>query len=538
MICLIEKKILNRFVDQLPRDPSINSQSREVLNSCYSLITPAPVSNPSLLAWSNELAQQFAIKTPDQNSEDLHILAGNTIHPEMKPFAACYGGHQFGHWANQLGDGRAITLGELEDASGKLWELQLKGAGPTPYSRSGDGRAVLRSSLREFIASEAMFHLGVPSTRALSLIKTGDPVVRDMFYDGNPLQEPGAITSRMAPTFLRFGNFEIHASRKDHVTLQKLTDWAITHHFPQIKVGDSNYVIQFFKEICHKTALLMIEWERVGFVHGVMNTDNMSILGLTIDYGPFGWLDDYNPMFTPNTTDLPRRRYAFEQQASIALWNLERLASALMFLTQSMTETHPKAHEEFTLCLEFYISTYNSEYFKMMSHKLGLIGELNEEDRQRILELKNILQKGSVDWTLFYHSLRVGNSEIEELLKESKDSLYSLLNNAFYESPSDEFKSEMNNWLEGYFDSVLKFKDLEQERLKIMDSTNPKFIPRNYILYQVIEDVEKGNFESFNEFYKTLKTPYVVSNSTDYKSLKRPDWAKNTAGCSTLSCSS
>jgi uncharacterized protein YdiU (UPF0061 family) len=282
----------------------------------------------------------------------------------------------------------------------------------------------------------------------------------------------------------------------------------------------------------------MIQWERVGFVHGVMNTDNMSILGLTIDYGPFGWLDDYDPSFTPNTTDLPRRRYAFEQQASIALWNLERLASALLTLTETLTESHSNSHADFSKSIEFYISTYNTEYFKMMSRKLGLKGELLDVDNKRILELKNILQKSSVDWTLFYTCLRKSKSEMKAFLNGSKDDFYKILNQALYELPSEEFQTEINVWLEWYFNLVLKFDTEDQVRFQMMDSANPKFIPRNYLLYQVIEDVEKGNLEILNELIQTLKTPYAESKRVDFNQLKRPDWAKNTAGCSTLSCSS
>jgi uncharacterized protein with ACT and thioredoxin-like domain len=223
----------------------------------------------------------------------------------MEPYAACYGGHQFGNWAGQLGDGRAITLGEVVNERGERWELQLKGAGPTPYSRTADGRAVLRSSIREFLCSEAMHHLGVPTTRALSVVTTGDAVVRDMFYDGNAEEEPGAIVCRVAPSFIRFGNFEIFAARNDLAMLEQLVDFTIARDFAHLMVMPdvSARRAAWYAEVCERTARLMVHWMRVGFVHGVMNTDNMSILGLTIDYGPYGWIDDFNPNWTPNTTD-------------------------------------------------------------------------------------------------------------------------------------------------------------------------------------------------------------------------------------------
>jgi uncharacterized protein YdiU (UPF0061 family) len=247
----------------------------------------------------------------------------------MRPYAARYGGHQFGVWAGQLGDGRAITLGELMPRPGERWELQLKGAGRTPYSRTADGRAVLRSSVREFLCSEAMHFLGVPTTRALSLVATGDIVVRDMFYDGNPMPEPGAVVCRVAPSFVRFGNFEIHASRGENELLQRLADYIITEHFKELGPPTPEVYKLWFEEVCRRTGVMIAHWMRVGFVHGVMNTDNMSILGLTIDYGPYGWLEGYDPAWTPNTTDLPGRRYAYGRQPDVAAWNLARLANAL-----------------------------------------------------------------------------------------------------------------------------------------------------------------------------------------------------------------
>ena len=239
------------------------------------------------------------------------------------------GGHQFGHWAGQLGDGRAISLGEAVLADGQRRELQLKGAGPTPYSRSADGRAVLRSSIREFLCSEAMHHLGIPTTRALSLVGTGEGVVRDMFYDGHPEVEPGAIVCRVAPSFLRFGHFELPSQRGDTSLLQALADFCIARDFPHLRGRGEPLYADWFAEVCERTARLVAGWMRVGFVHGVLNTDNMSILGLAIDYGPYGWIDAYDPDWTPNTTDATGRRYRFGWQPRVANWNLGQLARAL-----------------------------------------------------------------------------------------------------------------------------------------------------------------------------------------------------------------
>jgi uncharacterized protein YdiU (UPF0061 family) len=284
----------NSFVRDLPGDPESGPRLRQVDGALWSSVQPEPVAAPRLLAHSREMAARLGFSEADVASPGFaQVFGGNALLPGMQPFAANYGGHQFGHWAGQLGDGRAISLGEVVDAAGDRWELQLKGAGPTPYSRNADGRAVLRSSIREFLCSEAMHHLGVPTTRALSLVGTGESVVRDMFYDGHPRAEPGAIVCRAAPSFLRFGSFELPYARGDVVLLRRLADFCIDRDFGGASHAD------WFGEVCERTARMIAHWMRVGFVHGVMNTDNMSILGLTIDYGPYGWVDDYDPDWTP-----------------------------------------------------------------------------------------------------------------------------------------------------------------------------------------------------------------------------------------------
>src|SRR5690606_667903 len=323
-------------------DPATGPGVRQVHGAAWSRVMPAPVAAPRLVADSPEVAARLGFDADDRADPAFAaVFGGNALLPGMDPWAANYGGHQFGHWAGQLGDGRATSLGEAIDADGGRHELQLKGAGPTPYSRGADGRAVLRSSLREFLCSEAMHHLGVPTTRALSLVATGEAVVRDMFYDGHPRPEPGAIVCRVAPSFLRFGSFELPASRGDVVLLRALAEFCIWRDFPWLLGGragrplaalreagafDEALFAAWFHEVCVRTARLVGHWMRVGFVHGVLNTDNMSILGLTIDYGPYGWIDDYDPDWTPNTTDAQGRRYRFGWQPRVAHWNLGRLA--------------------------------------------------------------------------------------------------------------------------------------------------------------------------------------------------------------------
>ena len=271
----------------------------------YSRVDPSPVAAPRTAAWSSEVAAKLGLTEADIASPFFaQVFGGNGLMAGMQPWASNYGGHQFGAWAGQLGDGRAISLGEVLTAQGERLELQLKGAGTTPYSRGADGRAVLRSSIREFLCSEAMHHLGVPTTRALSLVVTGDMVERDMFYDGHPQDEPGAIVCRVAPSFIRFGHFELPTSRGDVALLRQLVDFTIRRDFPELTGTGETLYGDWFAEVCTRTARMIAHWMRVGFVHGVMNTDNMSILGLTIDYGPYGWVDDFvsdDPVGTDDT---------------------------------------------------------------------------------------------------------------------------------------------------------------------------------------------------------------------------------------------
>ena len=299
----------NRFTRELPADPETANFCRQVQEACYSRVRPVSVAKPELVAYAREVAQILDL-TPAacETAEFAEVFAGNRQLQGMDPYATCYGGHQFGNWAGQLGDGRAINLGEVVNGRGERWALQLKGAGLTPYSRMADGLAVLRSSVREFLCSEAMFHLGVPTTRALSLVKTGEQVVRDMFYDGNAKPEPGAVVCRVAPSFTRFGSFQIFSSRGEVEVLRQLLDYTLRTDFPHLGPPSKETYLQWYREVVERTAEMIAHWMRVGFVHGVMNTDNMSILGLTIDYGPYGWLEDYDPHWTPNTTGAQGRR--------------------------------------------------------------------------------------------------------------------------------------------------------------------------------------------------------------------------------------
>lgn len=515
---LSEIRFKNDFVKAFNGDESGDIQSRQTPGALYSKAMPTPVKKVALLAWSDELAKELGIERPTEQN-DIDILGGNLVTPSMYPYAACYAGHQFGNWAGQLGDGRAITLGEL-DANGKTWELQLKGAGQTPYSRRADGRAVLRSSLREYMMSEAMHYLGLPTTRALSLVTTGDKVMRDMFYDGHPEYETGAIVMRVSPSFLRFGNFEILAARNEIDNLKKLVDWTIERYYPHIK--EENKVIIWFREIVERTANLMVEWMRVGFVHGVMNTDNMSILGLTIDYGPYSFVDDYDPNFTPNTTDLPGRRYAFSRQPSVAQWNLGCLAGALAPLFEGT--------EQLVAELEHYGEFFWKKYYSMIGNKLGL-DKVKPEDADLIGELEKTLSKVKPDMTIFYQlliDLPLHFENEQEILTHFKES--------FYREPDAIERETFYSLISNYIKRIKSNTCSREDSIRMMKESNPRFILRNYLLHQAIEELEKGENKLFIKLQEAMKKPY--SNEFDDFFVKRPAWATQKAGCSMLSCSS
>lgn len=516
------KKYKNEFVENFEGDETGDSRPRQTPGAFYSKAIPTPVKEPKLLAWSDDLASELGIQRP-QDQIEVEILGGNHLAPTMYPYAACYAGHQFGNWAGQLGDGRAITLGEWETVANNSWELQLKGAGPTPYSRRADGRAVLRSSVREFLMSEAMHHLGVPTTRALSLVSTGEPVLRDMFYNGNAQYEPGAIVMRVAPSFLRFGNYEMLTSRNEIDSLRRLVDWTINKYYPQFQGEDK--VISWYREVTERTASLMVEWLRVGFVHGVMNTDNMSILGLTIDYGPYSFLDDYDPDFTPNTTDLPGRRYAFGQQSSIALWNLSCLAGAIAPL---FPDTNLLVEE-----LEYYKKDFFKKYHAMLGNKLGL-DQVRPKDVALLDELENMLSTVKPDMTIFYQLLMDLSLETEEIGKD--EGILKHFEESFYSTIEGDKKELFTRFIRSYIIRIKLNTISREDSVKKMKQHNPRIILRNYMLHQAIEGLENGNDQLFKELQEAMKTPYSKNHDKFFN--KRPQWATKMAGCSMLSCSS
>ena len=525
MTTVEQLRFVDDFVRTLPGDPRADNHTRQVRQACYSRVEPTPVPAPELIVLVPEVAALLGLEpspalvdnsappsggaaSPEQ-VRLVDVLAGNRILPGMAPYAACYGGHQFGTWAGQLGDGRAITLGEVEHA-GETWELQLKGAGPTPYSRTSDGRAVLRSSLRELVCSEAMFHLGVPTTRALSLVTTGSAVMRDLLYDGHPAHEPGAVVCRVAPSFLRFGSYELPASRDDKATLQALVDFTLAKFYPGLTVAE------MFTEVAQRTAWLLAEWMRVGFVHGVMNTDNMSILGLTIDYGPYGWLEPFDPSWTPNITDAANRRYRFGNQPAIAHWNLAQLAKALAPLCDDL--------DPLRRTVDQFPREFAALHRGTMLRKLGLSGRGDTivEDDGLLAALGELMSTIEVDYTLFFRRL----AEPERLSE------------ACYGEVGPVERAMLDRWL-GRYRARAGIEGLsDAERAARICEVNPIYVPRNYLVQEVITATEKGDRKEVHLLLDVLRDPYRERAGLERYAQKRPEWARHKPGCSMLSCSS
>jgi serine/tyrosine/threonine adenylyltransferase len=516
----------HRFLRDLPADPEQGHHSRPVVGAAYSHVTPTPVPAPRLVALADEVAELLGLDPEVARSPEwVEVWAGNRLLPGMRPYAVSYGGHQFGHWAGQLGDGRAITLGEVVGPHGPL-EVQLKGAGPTPYSRRADGRAVLRSSVREFLCSEAMHHLGVPTTRALALVETGEPILRDMFYDGNAAHEPGAIVVRVAPSFLRFGNYQLFAARQETGLLASLVDHTLRHHFPHLVVGDPGpqAIAAMLGEVAERTAAMIVHWHRVGFVHGVMNTDNLSILGLTIDYGPYGWLEGYDPDWTPNTTDAGQGRYRFGHQPLVGAWNLARLAEALYPLVGEA----PPLEE----ALARYAATLQPAMLEMRLRKLGL-GAPRPGDEALLKEHEAVLRVVETDWTLFHRAL----AKVDPAAPDDA-ALIAPLAAAWYAEPDAEGRAQIAAWVRSWLHRAEADEPDAGRRRAAMDAVNPKYVLRNWLAQLAIDRAAQGDPGGVVELLEVLRRPYDEQAGNERFAARRPEWARSRPGCSMLSCSS
>ena len=534
---LDDLKFDNSFVNTLPADPIEDNYCRQVSNASFSNVRPKLSSAPKLISFSTEMAEALNLHESVCSTKTFtEVFSGNKVLSEMHPCATVYGGHQFGNWAGQLGDWRAINLGEVLTIDNTRWTLQLKGAGPTPYSRTADGLAVLRSSIREYLCSEAMYHLGIPTTRALSICLTGEEVERDMFYDGNPKKELGAVVCRVAPSFTRFGHFQLPAAMQNYDLLRKLIDYTIRFDFPEMALPvdstdqfSNESILEWFQEVCKRTAMMVVEWMRVGFVHGVMNTDNMSILGLTIDYGPYGWLENYDPDWTPNTTDANGRRYRYGNQPQVALWNLVQLANALYPLIK---ESSPLEN-----ALKSYQETYDRYNQSMLASKLGLKEFSPKTDGKLTEDLFQLLSEVETDMTIFFRKLALVQ-KTQNFLDE--ETAYKILLPAYYKpnENTNQYKSDLNIWLKSYNRRLQDERSSADERQRAMDQVNPNYVFRNYLAQLAIDEASTGNFQPVNDLLSVLKKPYASDENNHEYAHKRPEWARHRPGCSMLSCSS
>jgi serine/tyrosine/threonine adenylyltransferase len=469
----------------------------------YAKLNPTPFTAPPYLVSFNHAAAELIDLDPEQakRPEFAGVFGGSLLVPGMEPLAMLYSGHQFGVYVPQLGDGRAILLGEVRNERGEKWDLHLKGAGLTPFSREGDGRAVLRSTIREYLCSEAMNGLGIPTTRALCIVGSEHKVFREQV-------ETGAMLVRMAPSHVRFGSFEVFYYRKQYEQLTILADYVIANHFPHLIDGPDKYA-RFFSEVVERTAKLIAQWQAVGWSHGVMNTDNMSIHGITLDYGPFGFMDDYDPGFICNHSD-QNGRYAFNQQPYIGLWNLSCLAQALSPLA-------PK--EDLKAALDHYTLLCERRYMELMWAKFGL-SEEQEDDAGLIRDLLALMQQGHVDYTSCFRALGSFSSQDGSTNEPLRDSFLD--------------REAFSRWAKRYADRLRREKSCDEERSSRMNLVNPKYVLRNYLAQQAIEKAQQKDFSEVDRLLVLLQDPYSDQPDMDAYAAPPPNWGKHVS----VSCSS
>jgi uncharacterized protein YdiU (UPF0061 family) len=465
-------------------------------------IEPTPVPDPYLVAFNPAAARLIDLDPAEANNPDfVQYFAGNKRLPGSEPVAMKYAGHQFGTYVPQLGDGRAILLGEVRNAAGDRWDLHLKGAGKTAFSRFGDGRAVLRSSIREYLCCEAMHALGIPTTRALCVIGTDLEVYREGV-------ETGALIVRMAPSHVRFGSFEVFAHRGQTHEVKVLADYVIERDYPHLRDADDKYVA-FLREVVARTARLVAKWQAVGFAHGVLNTDNMSIVGLTLDYGPYGFMEEFDPAFVCNHSD-ETGRYAFDQQPRIGYWNLAALAQALLSL---MEIDHAKA------ALNTYADEFNTHMHELMTTKLGLTTH-QEGDPALWTGLLDMLARSRADYTTFFRRLGTFSTSPGE----SNDQLRALVGGA----------NDFDAWAERYRERLQAEGSLDRERQARMDRVNPKYVLRNYLAQIAIDKAHQKDFSEVDRLRGVLQAPFDEQPEMEHYAQLAPAWARHL----TVSCSS
>ncbi|XP_075983650.1 protein nucleotidyltransferase YdiU-like [Anticarsia gemmatalis] len=454
-----------------------------------------------------------------ESEEFINFVAGSYLPEGGLSVSHRYGGYQFGFWADQLGDGRAHILGEYVNSKGESWQPQLKGSGETPYSRFGDGRAVLRSSIREMIASEACYHLGIPTTRAAALVVSDDHKVwRDKTYCGRARQERAAVVMRLANAWYRIGSIEILLKRREPHTMKLLVDFIIKQHFPELENSDDKYV-DWYLEVAHRNLDMVATWQGFGFTHGVLNTDNVSLLGLTIDYGPYGFIEHFYQNYVPNSSD-DMGRYAFNKQPEILLWNLEKLAEALEPI---LSEDQKEKIKDIRATLSEYVQR---NVLKTHLLKLGL-KEMKDGDDKLVQELFEVMQLKMGDFTATFRQLAEVESQqlLDKSVLETKWSL-----SKFIDTPNWE------KWVKKYQDRLKEENVSEDERQSRMVKVNPVYVPKNWIMQEAIADAEKNNFEKVRFLLKLFKNPFEVNEEAEKRgySSQPPSWSYGLK----LSCSS
>ncbi|ESO91618.1 hypothetical protein LOTGIDRAFT_122035 [Lottia gigantea] len=513
------KLLYNTF----PIDPEERNFVRRVSGAIFSKVNPEPLKTPvKLVAFSadvlNSILDLNSNVTTEKSFTDL--VAGSLIVKGSVPLSHRYGGHQFGYWAEQLGDGRAVMLGEYVNTKGQRWELQLKGSGKTPYSRRGDGRAVLRSSIREFLCSEAMYYLGIPTSRAAGIVVSQDEVVRDQFYDGHPQIEQAAVVLRLAPSWFRFGSLEILEKSGEMDLLKKLVDFIIQEHFHSIVSQSDEKYTEFFWNVVTETASLVAQWQSVGFAHGVCNTDNFSLLSITIDYGPFGFLEEYKPSFVPNTSD-DEGRYCYEKQPDVAIFNLEKLQTALRpLLKEEKQNSLSEIMKQFSVI-------YKIKFMEIFRRKLGLQKNLGEEDEQLVAMFLKMMEDKKSDFTITFRNL--GEITLAALTRNK-------IPKKFWSLKKLQKHKWFENWIKTYVERFAFEEISDFQRRKIMSETNPKYILRNWMAQQAIEGAENGDFSEVKKLLRVLSRPFVTQLEAElsHYSSKPPSWSKTLQ----VSCSS
>lgn len=479
--------------------PQFTHHYHDMLPGCYTALPPTPLRGARLLYHSADAAHLLGISDSWFHPEHTDLWQGKSLFPGMLPLAQVYSGHQFGVWAGQLGDGRGILLGEQTLAQGGSMEWHLKGAGLTPYSRMGDGRAVLRSVIREFLASEAMHHLGIPTTRALTIVTSEEPVQRER-------EERGAMLMRIAESHLRFGHFEHFYYRREPERVKQLVDYAIVRHWPQWQHEEQRYQ-RWFTDIVERTAHMIAHWQSVGFAHGVMNTDNMSILGLTFDYGPYAFMDDYQPNVICNHSDY-NGRYAFDNQPAVAFWNLHCLAQSLSgLLSVDILEQG----------LACYEPALMQRFGELMRAKLGF-SRADAKDNDLLTGLLALMAREGSDYSRTFRLL----------CDTEQGSASTPLRDEFIDRPA------FDAWFSAYRARLAQEAVDDDVRQRAMKAVNPKYILRNYLAQQAIEAAEKDDVAPLAQLHQTLCRPFDEQPDSESLAVRPPDWGKHLE----ISCSS